>query len=477
MAVPSTVVLAKLKDQAFPQPYLEKACTLFPTCFGIASVENGRLGVIHMRAAPQVDQLMKLMDEMKDAALVLWLANYPQTFLDEDMQPFKSIVTGEGKEEDVHLALALSGDFTPCTQKDSAHSNDYHAAEKLEEDLLEKFSLAGNNIEPVIRALAVNDQKRIKQLFGSLFTKQGSLIMLAKTGEIVPVNALKYPWGYSTDAMGLAEGEFPKKEESLADRLRGAAAAILPGIKPTPGPAAATLPPIAAAIPPPPKTDTAPPRLLVQASPVIHKSKNQKKDHYNRYAGFCPEGYKNCPVVVSNRSPEHYAELGGVTKACPGGLPKDLEPKHIAPPTSVPKLPGIKATETPATPDKPVEPPATPPADQPAVPDAPAIPPAEIERFNKIAAALDARPILDPREYQAMEEKWPDFADKTGKDDISYIRNWPPENFVDLAEQCPRLIALLCFNLRNEKVRTDPQWGAQPAQGETILPRIAGIKK
>jgi hypothetical protein len=446
----SGVIIVKNKGQLIPEPYLEKVIKAFDSCYGLALVEEKEILTDTVDKDVPIDVLIKTQQDFRKESIVFHFGKYPSGFLKDDVQPFVALKHDNGKPA---LVLFLEGDFSGFAKTGSLHSPEFFAAyDTLMPKLQDNFNLTGHDIDKLMGHL--QNAVSFKKEMNNLWLKQGNIVMLASSGEVLSFSdsvsnqRMKYDWGWTTNRLDYSEATFPAKEESMADRLRAQKTKV-PGIKPSvPG---IKPPTILEKQPDEPKTESSVVALdankpvMVQC-PTTVMGKNNIRAWYNTHAGFCPEGYKNRPLVASR-----------LAKDAPKKILKDFKelPNHVVTP---------KDTPAPAE---------TAPAEAPSE-VRPIIPPEEqkeiVEKFLTTVAP-DQRPIIEPKDIQDMEEKYPTFAEQCGKEDTSFVRNWFLEDFIRLAEEHSYGAGVLLFNLRNLCVAKDNTWGLKSKT------KIPGIKK
>lgn len=475
--MPKGVIILRRKDKELPEPYLDKVLEHNKSAVAAAFVDRGEL-LISSVANTTVDKIKKTASEtdreFKDYPILFAFFNHTNALLTEDKQPY--VLLRNDKNEPIVSAF-LEGDFSNMEQADSSHSDEYEAVKELLIPKFEKmFKEAGSKLDQFMGML---QDKLVKREMQTLFNK-GSITIIACTGEIVTFakgnENKEFPWGWTTNSYGY---EQPTKEELAKEEPKSAAQSKLDKIKAAlaemedddededteedeakEGAVAAD---VAAKSEAAPRTQKKPlvsdsDYEVVMLSPPAGESNNRLKKWYRKNYGSVPNNWSDRPAVPIRRL------------RAKGEQPKPVIQVASKAETSIP----IEATKPKDTSIQHI-PPAAADAKSEQVTDEtlPVIPPREKKWVNDtfLAEAIDdnSKEIVDPKEYQAFEEKYPTFAQAFNLDSLHKTFGISFENLLRLVKEAPVAAAVLLFNYRTgymqyqaDKARQKP---SEPAEG------------
>lgn len=327
-----TAIVVKQAGKIISEDHLNKIFHgLNPTCLGIVANAFGEndmplLAVEHMPVLAELgktwkeihDELLTYQDVLKENQAIFVFSDATgevKTGSDGDletfgMQPYVLIQDDNGF---VHLAVAISGDYSAFGKKDSKHPPEFFA---VKEEILPRiqniFDLTGHDVEKTLTSLRS----------GGLFTKDmqklssdgaGLITFMASDGQLLTIPqkdglTTEQPFGWSSfvgetsaipqtkEGKGLL-GKFQQlRKKGTGVPQNVADTKVEPKLDP---PAEVPKEPVKT-VEEPKKADTAvasvSPKKTVKA-PAHISTKNEIRDWYKKHAGFVPEGYKNKPVV------------------------------------------------------------------------------------------------------------------------------------------------------------------------------------
>lgn len=373
-------------------------------------------------------------EELKDSPRILYMATSDQDIKDDNVPPFILLQNEKGHPV---LVSVMEGDFTPHWKKENQEtglSNAYYfATEFLLPQVTEVASDFDGDLSKIIKKL---NSPNYMQMLATQCAVRGTIAFLAANGDIIIVNKgdthPSYDWGYCSDPKTVGFGvktEAPTavedKRSALKAKLQAKKAEAAKATEPKP--AVDDRSEIVQKLVAPPKTDAAVPSPIPTMVPTptslglpsntpvrMHEGQIQVKcpenlnshqevrDFYQNHAGFKPEGYKNKPWVTMR--------LKGFQS-----LDKAVEAKTTS---------------------------APPPDTGSAIERVP-----ELDAKIRQAVLNDffqgGRPIKDPKQIQASEERYPTFTDQLGisMDDICSMP-WPTLRDFSCKYPVPMSIAL-----------------------------------
>lgn len=360
------VVIKVNPGSVVPTDYLALAVKAFPSCMGMAVVakHEGKnvLVVEHAMEAPTVDKLNDVQTQFKDCNRLIFLGNFPQGALEDDIPPFRVIA----KDDDDLIVVLTDGEFVSFDKPNSNHSADYHLMETAVGPMIAKMynKDAGANLgkfseemnAPLTETLMNNFSANRGNIY--VLTAEDKLHAYCK-GELRKA----FPWGTTTQHLGF--GETP----IVVDNKTATGTTEVPGTKLNKprlfgaGPKSSDVPKLPTEMP---KTDTRP-----ADSPLgddikkkeqeeiekndehawgappdkVRKNEGMTKAWYrsDSFSGKCPNNWKDFPRVRLKITKAEAAKQSTTTKDLKE-LPKVVEAAANRP--GVESMPIIGADET-----------------------------------------------------------------------------------------------------------------------------------
>ena len=474
--MPKGVIILRRRNKELPEPYLDRVLEHNKSAVGAAFADRGEL-LLSSVANTTVDKIKKTALEtdkaFRDYPLLFSFFNHTSALLDEDKQPH---VLLRNDKNDPIVAAFLEGDFSNMEQADSSHSDEYEAVQELIIPKFEKmFKEAGGKVDQFMGML---QDKLVKREMQTLFNK-GSITIIACTGEIVTFakgsDNKEFPWGWTTNSYGY---ERPTAEELKKPEPKSAAQSKLDKIKAAladvededededteedeaaQGAVAADVAAKSEAAPKTSKISDSDYEIVMLAPPASETSNNRIKKWYRKHYGSTPNNWSDKPAVPVRRlrakgeAPKPPVEVAGKTDTripVEATKPKDTSVQHI--PSAAADAKSEQVTDE----------------------VLPVIPPREKKWVNDtfLAEAIDdkSQEIVDPKEYQAFEEKYPTFAQAFNLDNLHKTFGISFENLLRLVKEAPVAAAVLLFNYRTgymqyQADKAKQQKPSEPAEG------------
>jgi len=247
------VIIVKNAGHDIPRGYLQVALKNCPTYLGLTvqgDDGNGQplLETSAERKTYDVDELVKILETMKDVRVVLQLGNMQQDFDESsDMMPYTFQIAGEGKEDpptDI-LAVHLEGDFSEYSKPGEGHTETYNIwDEYLFPTIQEKFEAADDLDNFFERLRQPSFQKAVLNAVGH----RGVAVFVPQFGEIVAFGRNEelggeFSWGTSSNHFNWGKNTVlenavtaVKKTGGRLARALGTTAVSPPSPEPTPQP-------------------------------------------------------------------------------------------------------------------------------------------------------------------------------------------------------------------------------------------------
>lgn len=469
------IIVFRTQDQQISEPYLEKLTKNNHNCFGLVMPsphEKGKLLLSRVTEAMPLEGLKELQETFKAQPCLMFFGEYPKGYLQEDLQPFSVLRLNE---EDTMVAF-LEGDFSNCIQKGSSHIPEFFAANQIQLKLDQMYRLTNHNLDKVVAELKTGSLTA-KEL-SSLGLKRNVVAVMAANKDFSVRVFQKdnsdhgnFPWGWTSNALGYKEGEFPAKEEQQSTLSK-----LIPGIikfkpklkaqapEPVKEPEVPFNPPFVEKpvveepakepeVKKPPKqklsskikqvsstkpieatkskeelkTSTTQRESIYYSAPMT-MSNNQKRQDYLEKVGYCPQGYKRSPKV---EVPENFLHL-------------HIDPKDLKSLKTVVAVKQKQAEENKGVTDEIL----------------PLIPPKQVEPVTEVLLkALDSNSnrISDPEKMQDEETKYPSFAEVYGLKDIGELKNLRYEAYRDIALKGPDAAGVLLLNCFQHIIKLEAQ--------------------
>jgi hypothetical protein len=423
----SDVILVANKGQSVPPSVVEAALANNTSAHGIAFVhpKDGLYGTGDV-GVPSQEDLTTNMDALKDTVRIYHLCESVGEVQDEDLQPYPLILDGANP---VCLGC-LAGDFEVESNDGQLSNTTVFIKETLSPMLQAMWFQAKQDIHQLSELM--NKKSFRANLEGQCASNKGTIVLLLSSGEHFIFSKsdakMEGPWGFTSDKYNLQEGSFPAKVEEVKAaappaprRVIGAARATVPPVPPkveepvVPAPGA----PVVKADPPVapvasrigaasainkgpvtsdllPKTATTSTAKLVWAQPPADmKVKKLQQWYYKNNNTLVPENFRERPPI---QMPEEKALKMSTVKIVPkddkvykafSEMPKPApaqgdtvqparEPEHLPKPQLAGPIVGV----------------------------------AELKKVDDLLQ--NSKKVMDPNEWQTLENKNPTFADAHG---------------------------------------------------------------
>ncbi len=435
----SDIILVKDKGAIIPANLVEAATSKNTSAQGVGLVhpEAGLIGEGSAKPLTLAD-LNSNQAEWSDLPVVYHLCESVGEVKPEDVQPFPLIVDGDTP----HCLGFLSGSFSGI-ENDGQFSDAYVFVEQFLRPTL--TSMWSGDIAKFTQAVKAKPfELTMNAMCSGTGDVKGTCVLLMSNGEATiftkSPDALRTPWGFTSDHLGvIKEGSFPEKAEATTSTLGNLAKKIGGGIKkavasetyrpmqpekpveaPKVEPAPAEGAPAVKAVPETnvkkiggttviakgpvtsdlqPKTATAVTEDLVWVQPPKDMSNRKLKDWYYKHnATVVPQNISERPPIRMLR--EKAQRMSSVK------IVTDPKSEPIKTFSELPR--GIEASKDSVSPSREAE--NLPVPKQ--VTAGPVIPVSELEKVNTILQ--NSKRIMDPREWQTLENKNPTFWDAHG---------------------------------------------------------------
>jgi hypothetical protein len=416
-------VLVRSSGQLVPDDYA-KLFLQDTGSIGVAVHKDGKLLVDRVSfdtANPSytVPEFKELQEAYKDSVAVYFSSKDDRDT--ESLQPYTVLV--DDKDQPA-VVLFLDGEFNQFVVKDSAHSEDYWAAEKAIIPFIKKI-WTGDAKQDVAKLLNELNDPMVRMMLENCLTEKGTATLMSNAWA--PITLYKkeptgstFPWGWVSDTHGYTEAP-PKVQsgEGLLRRRRDLSGTVAP-TKPVEEPK------IAETIP---QTDieAAQNELLERETehemigPPDELRGKRRSNWFEQHCTYKPSNWYDLGVKAPAK--KTFKSLQDLPK------PKaETEIKHTH-----------TVVETPATGPKTIEDAVASLTDK-----------EEIELKSAIVT-LDRNSQKmpdDPKQIQALEAKFGNFFEILSLTE-SYLDGKPFEWYVGLGKINPKALALLTFNLKN----------------------------
>jgi hypothetical protein len=432
------LIVVKKKDQLLPDAFLEKTVTAYKSCYGCAIItHDGAPELIELSSteAPTVDAVNQIQKEFKDKIIVFHFGDFPAGFNEDDKQPF--VLLEDDNKKPIMVGF-LEGDFNGFAKAGSSHSDAFFVVnEYLKPRLKEDYQKNNNSMLALVGSIK---SPRTKRELEAQMGESGTITLMPITGDMTSfvrgANHADFPAFWTSNALGYGEGTTAVGLAAQLKQKMGKSAAALLGAVAGPK---SDLPPK------PPKTETATAPVieteLKMGSPERNWSKNQKKNWYEKYAGFVPPNYKDCPQVPIKNPGKIIKSVTELVPSQESGYPpreKDITTHHI-------------------------------PHDEKAVvvEVIPVIPPSEKTKLTELFKILNTsgqRMPTDVDDIARIEGKYATFAQVSGLKGLEDTFNLPYTFLCDLCKECPKAAALLIMNYRASYIPTLGEEYKPPAE-------------
>jgi hypothetical protein len=304
--------VTKKKGLLLPEPFVNKIITAFPTCIGMAFIEDGEVIVQGQPSPFSLATLSDFQKQFQDKDILFFFGKSDGEMTDEDVQPFPLILTGDAKDRKCLLAGTLDGDYSLYHKPEHTAPAEAFAMLDIKERLDMLWAAADEDIGVFWKMLGKN--AKFTEFFNDITRERGELTLLASNGEFKTFskgNTLggTFEWGSVSNILDYQEGEFPAKEKPVSTGfaagkkvVKKKPAATVEPSKEEATPARSTVlhAPAAAA-----KAATSVPATgngngqVLEAKKVPFQrcpkglSSEKTKNWLNHYVGRCPQGWRD----------------------------------------------------------------------------------------------------------------------------------------------------------------------------------------
>jgi len=440
-------IVVKLADQQMPDDFIEKMLEINQSVAGFAvAVEDGEKGIIKVdgssNGSASLGDVKGIQEDYLDSTCIFFFGKFPDSFNEENVQPFPAIVD---EAQDHEMVVFMDGNFDEKAIEGSKNSAEYDVFSKfLKPALVRIWKGADKDIHATMEEISTDPG--FAELIGMWYKGRGTIVLLASNGEMITFgeNALttEYDWGWTSNPCGYGEKTVITK---VVDTVkRGFSGRASKGADATKSP-----------------TPTAIPRNVTASggddaekyhAPPLNWSKKEKGDWYLEHnESIIPPGYKSCPLILKMeyRKVKSLKDLGTATAA---------NKRPIA--DVVPVRQRGKTEEKAVTTEV-----------------LPVIPPTQLKKlaeFMKMNTAAknvnEGRNILDPERYADFEKKYTTFAQAAGMKGLEETFPWIFEQYVKVGKDVGiEALALLALNLsvsyqRFLAAEDDPTYVGKPEE-------------
>lgn len=467
------VNVQRKSGQTLPEAYLKLVLDNNPTAWGASIVtENG------IMIASGDDATIKLIqstcNDFKDCDISFYFCNSTSAINMDDVSPFSLV---EVADQPMVIA-SIVGEYPGFNQTASTHPSAFFFANHLTQKFKDLFELTDGNLDKIIAHV---EKKSFKDelLLGSTDSGVTFTVANGKSTTVCLADTQKeYPWGWTSNHYGfevdIAVGTgkktsmFPSRS-TVREKAPAAASASVPPVeqKPIEHPGG------------PPVTSASSTLLMnigkVKAAALATWKRQDKKKWYQRYLGYAPRGFENCPEVEiymdskGNKMTKAEVDKLGLAKLelpplqNPGREDgKDVEPNNIPQPDVSPSPPGVTDKVLPIMGPKARE-------------WAKAfIATAEVKRIIAENGAV----ISDPAQTQQQEQMFQSFGLQLGEKDgfVSWLKLSFPM-FMKVATERPEVMANFAWNMRNALASRMAREGKKLTAEETHVAGAQELKK
>lgn len=435
------VNVQRKSGQDLPEAYLKLVLDNNPTAWGASIVtENG------IMIASGDDASIKLVQstcsDFKNCDISFYFCNSEAAINMDDVSPFSLVEINDEPK----IIASIVGDYPGFNQTASAHPSAFFFANHLTQKFKDLYDLVDGNLDKI---LGLIEKKSFKDELLSHGSTNAAITFTFANGKGTSVcladTAKEYPWGWTSNHYGFEveavaspkRGMFPSKSTV---RERAPAASVPPvEQKPVEHPGGLI------------KTAASQTVLMnigkIKAAALATWKRQDKKKWYQRYLGYAPRGFENCPEV------EIYMDSKG-NKMTKSEVDKLGLAKLELPPLQNPGREAGKDTEPNNIPQPDVSP------SPPAVTDQilPIMGPKAREWAKNFMATAEVKKIIaengtvisDPAQTQQQEQMFQSFGLQLGEKDgfVNWLKLSFPM-FTKVATERPEVMANFAWNMRN----------------------------
>lgn len=202
------VIIVKNPGHDVPRGYLQVALKACPTYLGVSVQGDDGAGQPLLETSAEnkvieVDELVKMMADLKDCRVVLQLGSMSQDFNTEsDMMPYTFQVAGATKDDpptDI-LSVHIEGDFPNYSKPGEGHTEAFNLWDNfIYPTVLEKFE-ASEDIDGFFKRLR---QSNFEQAVMNTVSHRGVAVFVPQYGELISFGrnelGTEYDWGTTSN--------------------------------------------------------------------------------------------------------------------------------------------------------------------------------------------------------------------------------------------------------------------------------------
>lgn len=202
------VIITQKAGQSIPKDFMAEALKKFPSCYGIAIVDNdGDKPNMDISVAAQPISLDKMMETIlacDKLPMMIVLGNMTQDFhKEDDPQPYAFQQASENGEPDNILAWAFEGDIPKYSQPGKGHTDEFNLWENfICPTVMEKHTAAAD-VDDFFNRLK---SSQFEQLVDNAIGHRGVACMLTIGGEFIAFGknelGLEKDWGTASNHCG-----------------------------------------------------------------------------------------------------------------------------------------------------------------------------------------------------------------------------------------------------------------------------------
>lgn len=449
-----TIVYAK-KNKIVSEPFVKVLLEQNPSCFGCAIVQNGEIltaldkdPVTAETMDKSIESVISIMNDHKEKDRVMFFGKYPDTYLEDDLQPY--VILRNSKDEMVTVAF-MEGLFPKYHDPSSKHSDAFLCAFKhLLPTLFDRYAACNEDLSKFSKGLS---DLHIQITMENMIGERGMITLFLATGEIVAykrpddLNYREFDWGWTSRHFNYKESEFPLKV--VADQGRKIFGKQSSGVKSTVAPPPST-PAGVHSVPQVKRPDPLASTSQIPVTPAVGtpvwvrvppqytvKHKSQVKKHFKDFINACPGNWRDLPIVQVTaplylKNPELIpkelivpAPVGSMATEKATATNLATGAKTVAT-VGEEKVPQVVGTSTIMSPDTLIG--VTEFLKRKDIQE-------KIEqRKLTIKAQGSAEMLIDPKEIQIQEEKNPTFSQQAGID-LDDTATWTVEQCITMAKE------------------------------------------
>lgn len=428
-----------------PNAYLEAVLKANPHGWGAATVsEVDGVKFLELNAGSEsagVEFFQETMKTFPDQDITFYFASSEVALSDDDLSPYILLAKPDEEDSDleqIDLVVFIEGNFPGSAQAGSSHPPEYHLVEDVIRPKFENlYEMLDGDLDKLMENLKKPHFKK-ELLLNSV--SRGTFTFVASNGESITFDqndkSGEFPWGWVSNTHGYTEGtkqpEVPAKKRSAFPSRSTVREA-----PPSAAIAAATVPS---------KTETAVVKNYTtkKERPPAHLSRKDKKGWYKSKIGYTPKGWENGVQIdvfvdtVGKVLTFSQVKALGLQAV---GLPQTDNPEPEKD-TGTENIPHEEGTTDPQV-------------------TADILPIMNPTTRKNIAAMLketkvqktlaeNADRIADPKQIQAIEAKFANFAAQMGMNSMDELGGWSDEMIDRMCKSDPNGAFVLIRSLLNE---------------------------